>query len=509
MSVRLKIALTILLAGLFTAMGVVVVVVLAFQRFENESAYQRAHAFLQRVASQHPEMLETQRTAPEDVSSFLRNLVLYEPDVSLYLLDAQGRVLASSGDAVFASDERVPLAPVQQATRPEPMTYVMGVDPADPSRQVIVAARPMYEPAIRPAQRADGYLYLVCLPTPFDPARMNALLGTVAQPGLLIILLLVVGMAVLAAWVTATITRPLARLTAAVRSVTREGLDGTLPGAVSAPLAQVPGTEARDEFGQLARGMDAMLQTLRLQWGRLRRLDHFRREGVSNLSHDLRSPLTATVACLETLENQWAAPGADASQRELLKVALRNTHNAARMVRSLGDLALLDEPEFKLHTSGLDMAELLGDVAMRFAARAQARGVTLVAQEPVMPVVAEVDNELLERALANLVDNALKFCGPGAQVLLSARSDASRVMLTVQDSGPGIAPQEQAHLFDRFYQARQSTAPATGEGGKGLGLAIVKRIAELHGGTAAIDSLEGRGTAVTLTLPTTRTRHAA
>lgn len=162
MSVRLKIALTILLAGLLTAIGVVVTMVLAFQRFEYESAYQRGHAFLQRVSRQHPELLEVYRRQPDQVATFLRSLVLYEPDVHLYLLDTQGRVLASSGDTGIATDYRVPLAPVRDALDPKPMTYIMGTDPTNPTRPAIVAARALVEQAIRPAANADGFLYLVC-----------------------------------------------------------------------------------------------------------------------------------------------------------------------------------------------------------------------------------------------------------------------------------------------------------------------------------------------------------
>jgi len=133
------------------------------------------------------------------------------------------------------------------------------------------------------------------------------------------------------------------------------------------------------------------------------------------------------------------------------------------------------------------------------AARATAQGVTLTAQETALH--ARVDVELIERALANLVENSLKFTPTGGRITLQARQADGWLHLGVSDSGAGIAPADQPHLFDRFYQARHSAAPATGEGGKGLGLAIVKRIAELHGGTVGIDSREGTGTTVTLKLP--------
>jgi len=115
--------------------------------------------------------------------------------------------------------------------------------------------------------------------------------------------------------------------------------------------------------------------------------------------------------------------------------------------------------------------------------------------------VAGLDIELFERAVANLVDNALKFCAAGGHIVLSVRRVGDTVQVSVTDDGAGIAAAELPHLFDRFYQSRQSVAPATGEGGKGLGLAIVKRIAELHGGSVAVHSQPGHGTTATLSLP--------
>ncbi len=505
MSVRLKIALTIFLTGLLTAVGVVVTVLLAFQRFEHESTYYRADMFLQRVATLHPDMLAMQERFPQEFTGFLRNLVLFEPDTQLYLLGSDGTVLASTGDVRLAPGFKVTLGPVMEAIGSSPMPYVLGDDPERMDGSAVIAARPLRRSVIRNESSAAGYLYLVCHKANLPEGRWAVLKNTLAQPSLVLILAVVALSTLLACWVTAAVTRPLARLTALVSAVTQGGLEKTAAQAASVPDMAV--SDSRDEFGQLGTGIATMLTALRKQWSTLRQLDHFRREGVSNLSHDLRSPLTATAACLETLENRWAGDNARAADRQLLEVARRNTHNAARLVQSLGDLAQLDEPAFKLRREVMDVAELLGDVALRFTERAARQGVLIIgsadgcAPTPGLAPLAAVDVELFERAIANLVDNALKFCPAGASITLNALAAGDEVQVSVSDTGPGIAAADVPHLFDRFYQSRQSVAPATGEGGKGLGLAIVKRIVELHGGQVDVTSLAGAGTRVRLVLP--------
>ena len=512
MSVRLKIALTIFLTGLLTAVGVVITVLLAFQRFEHESTYYRADMFLQRVVTLHPDILAMQERFPQEFTGFLRNLVLFEPDTQLYLLGSDGTVLASTGDVQLPPGFKVTLGPVMEAIGTTPMPYVLGDDPERMDSSAVIAARPLRRAVIRNESSAAGYLYLVGHKANLPEGRWAVLKNTLAQPSLVLILAVVALSTLLAAWVTAAVTRPLARLTALVSAVTQGGLEKTAAQAASVPNLAV--SDSRDEFGQLGTGIAAMLATLRKQWSTLRQLDHFRREGVSNLSHDLRSPLTATAACLETLENRWAGDNARAADRQLLEVARRNTHNAARLVQSLGDLAQLDEPAFKLRREVMDVAELLGDVALRFTERAARQGVLIVggadggvdggASTKGLSPLAAVDVELLERAIANLVDNALKFCPAGATITLNAVATGDEVQVSVSDTGPGIPAADLPHLFDRFYQSRQSVAPATGEGGKGLGLAIVKRIVELHGGQVDVTSLAGAGTRVRFMLPRAR-----
>jgi signal transduction histidine kinase len=430
-------------------------------------------------------------------------MVLFEPDTQLYLLDLKGTVLASSGTVKLKSGFRVAIEPVLKAVGQPDAAYVMGDDPERMDADAVVAVQPVRRVMIRPDAPVVGYLYLVLHTEQLPADRWAALRMSATRPAIWLVGAIVTFTTLLAVLIIVSVTRPLRRLTDAVATISQRGLDESGEDAAQAEFAAIE--KSNDEFGQLKSAFDMMLETLRRQWGELRRLDHFRREGVSNLSHDLRSPLTATVACLETLEARWSRETATQDDdRRLVEIALRNTRNAARLVQSLGDLAKLDEPEFSLRAEVVDTGELLGDICLRFADRAARQGVGLRALEPeggAAPPFAKVDVELFERAVANLVDNALKFCAAGAQITLAACVEADRVSIRVADSGPGIAPADLPHLFDRFYQSRQSVAPATGEGGKGLGLAIVKRIAELHGGDVAVSSTPGRGTEVVLSVP--------
>lgn len=536
MNVRTKLALTVVATGLLTALGVILTVVLAFARFEHESAYDRAHVFLGRVLQNYDNILELQERRPEEFEAWLRNLVLFEADTQLYLLSADGTVLASTGSAQLPPGFKVALAPVKEAAASAEggtrMPYVMGDDPEHMSSDAVIAARALRRATIRQTEPVAGYLYLVCHKPPLPPGRLQVFRSSFAGPALGVVSLVVLLTTLLAWWATAAVVRPLRRLSADVAQVARDGLgveasQEPLPMLGEAAATQVSGRQ--DEFGQLSLGFGRMLATLRLQWQALRRLDHFRREGVSNLSHDLRSPLTATVACLETLEQRWAQQSDRLDDRRLVEVALRNTRNAAQMVRSLGDLAQLDEPEFKLHTEVLDVGELLGDIRMRFAQRAAQQQVTLEFQEAnqetpdTPPPFAALDIELFERAVANVVDNALKFAPAGASVVLSATvlasgppsaasassSDWQWVKVSVADTGPGIAAADLPHLFDRFYQSRHSVAPASSLEGKGLGLAIVKRIVELHQGHVEVSSTVGQGTRVDLFVPFAVSKHRA
>jgi signal transduction histidine kinase len=502
MSVRLKLALTIFATGLVTALLAVATVVYAFQRFENETAYRRGMAFLARVVGMYDNIFDMHERSPEEFQRWLRGLVLYAPDTELYLLDAAGAIVAKTGPTPLKPGARVALGPVRESIERMDASYVMGDDPERMDAGAVIVAKPVRRAVAQPGAPNAGYLYLVLHTQQLPADRIDVLRSSFARPAMVGVVAVVAFTTLLALLIISAVTKPLRALTEAVATLSQRGL---AEGLTVAPTSPLP-APTKDEFGRLTGAFEMLLDVCRRQWNALRRTDHFRREGVSNLSHDLRSPLTATVACLETLEARWTGAGERADDRRLVEIALRNARNAGAMVRSLGDLAKLDEPEYDLRPEAVDVDELLDDIVLRFAERAAQQGVVLRALPAAdggaaAPLHARIDVELFERAIANLIDNALKFCPRGSNVTLAARRRDAQVEVSVADDGPGIAAADLPQLFDRFYQSRSSAAPASADTGRGLGLAIVKRIVELHAGEVAVESSVGAGTRVTTRWP--------
>ena len=150
-----------------------------------------------------------------------------------------------------------------------------------------------------------------------------------------------------------------------------------------------------------------------------------------------------------------------------------------------------------MHFAQIDASALITDTVRRFGQQAERAGLTLSAEVPAGPLPIIGDAERLERALGNLVANALKFTAPGGSVTLSAEATDGNVAISVSDTGIGIDAEQQGRVFERFYKADRGRGGA----GIGLGLAIVKHIALAHEGTVSVESRAGRGSTFTMRLP--------
>ena len=228
---------------------------------------------------------------------------------------------------------------------------------------------------------------------------------------------------------------------------------------------------------------------------RLRQLDTTRREFISNVSHEFRSPLASVKAAVETLEN-----GALAEPEVARDFIRRINEDVGRMTSMAGDLlelSRLESGQEPMHLYSMDLRPLLEDVRTGFTALAESRGISVDAKydENVPPVMADQDK--LRQALVNLLDNAVKFTPDAGRIILAAEEDGDGVRVQVRNTGRGIAPEHLPHVFERFYKADRSRR----DGGTGLGLAIVKHIVQLHGAEVTVLSREGEGATFTFSLP--------
>ena len=233
------------------------------------------------------------------------------------------------------------------------------------------------------------------------------------------------------------------------------------------------------------------------QLAEMRRVEGFRRDFVANLTHELKTPLTGILGAVDLLDGEDALP--PAASRKLFGLLRGETKRLNALVQDVLSLARLEQDQNALHRAfaPADLGDIVRSVQSRLLPKADAAGVRLVlAAAP--SVTIPCDARLVEQALANLVENALRHSGSPDVVLALAVRDGHAV-LSVEDHGAGIPPEHRARVFERVYRVDKGRSRETG--GTGLGLAIVKHIAQLHGGIATLVPSVGGGCRFEMSLP--------
>jgi signal transduction histidine kinase len=309
-----------------------------------------------------------------------------------------------------------------------------------------------------------------------DLGRMLSLPGT---------LLLVLGTTTAAAFIFAPARRRLRALEAAT---IRLGA-----GDLSARAREGGG----DEIAHVAGAFNRMALDLAARDEALRTVDRLRRQMLADVSHELKTPLTAMRGCLETLRMKDLELDPFTRERYFQTIE-RETLRLDRIVQDLVDLARLENGVGAMEVRVFATERVFEHVVARHEAEAARRGIALRVSvgEGADQIVADPDR--IEQVVENLVANALRFTPSGGGIDLSSRLDGELVIVAVVDSGEGIAAQHLAHVFDRFYKADSSRA--RDQNGSGLGLSISKAIVERHHGRIEVTSVPGR-TSFTISLP--------
>jgi signal transduction histidine kinase len=371
-------------------------------------------------------------------------------------------VMADGRDAALGA---TPLAPPIRAQAME----ALGGPPQAPR----VPGGPTGPVVTAPIQVAGQLRGLVVLPPPAPRGAFSEVGRLLSLPGTIVIL---VGAATVGALVVAPLRRRLRALERAAGRIGGGELDVRADDA------------GRDEIARLAAAFNRMSGQLAARTEALSAADRMRRQMVADISHELRTPLTAMRGYLDTLAMPAVTLDTDTRAR-YLETTRQEVQRLERIVADLLELARAEEGGLTIEPRVVATERVFAHVVRRFEREAQAAGVALEAEVAASADQLFADPGRLEQVLSNLVANALRHTPAGGSIRLEARRDGADHVLTVRDTGHGIAAAHLPHVFDRFFKADAArTRDATGSG---LGLSIVRAIVERHGGTVTVESRPG------------------
>ena len=278
-------------------------------------------------------------------------------------------------------------------------------------------------------------------------------------------------------WLAREALTPVEVLTATAEQISAPSLKTRM--ALDAPY---------EEFERLARVFNAMLD-------RLHQVFEGQRRFIADAAHEIRTPLTVIKGTIEvSLQSTRSAD----DYRNALVTNLGQVERLSTLTRSLLTLAEFSSDRPPLTITPLALESLVQDLAKELTPLAEDRKIRLTVDAQPVPLI-KGDAGRLTQLLINLLDNALAHTPPDGRIMVRLRPSRERVVMAVEDTGSGIAPEHLPRVFERFYRA--DPARARESGGTGLGLAIVKEIAEAHGGTVGVESTLGKGSVFTITLP--------
>jgi signal transduction histidine kinase len=413
-------------------------------------------------------------------------LMLLGPAYEIYTLDVNGKILMYSADPGLVRSQVVNLAPLKKflvgASLP-----LYGDDPRDPAGSNIFSVAEIVDAT----GAVNAYLYVIlrsqqqaAVEQRFawlgleNHVRNFALVGLVFTALTLLILF-------------AKLTRPLRSLNktmAHLRSNDFKHSDNV----------QLPrlSSWASPEVVQLHHSFDDLMKVVTAQFKQIKDEERLRRELLSHITHDLKTPLAALQGYLET----WLLQHPQGTGHTYLEVALRNAEQLNTLVDQLVELARLEGGVETLRLESIAIAELAQDVLSKFALRAEKLGVDLdvTPRDPTLMIRADIGK--LERILTNLIDNALRHTPAGGMISIElSRSDNDIMLITVRDTGLGIAQEDLERIFEPNFRGNHGFADNAVH--LGLGLAIVRRLLDLHKTRIRVQSELGVGSAFKFGLP--------
>ncbi len=478
--------LVAVLLGLLLGLGAILITINFYstKRYEEE-VVQRLNRALASSLVAEDVLLDDGEVNEEALEHIFHTLMIINPSIEVYLLDLEGQVVQHSSPGKVRRDS-IDIEPIKAFMADGADLPILGDDPRDESRLKIFSASP-----IMVEDRYEGYLYVVLASEAYDSVVQRLQTSHILRLSVVMTLVALVLAGIAGVILFSHLTRRLRILAGVVDSFRRS--DFSTP----VRLEKRPGNG--DEIDTLTESFEGMSDRIIQQVRSLKQTDELRRELVANVSHDLRTPLASLTGYIETLQLKEGRL-TDEERDQYLAVARRQSERLGTLVEELFELARLESRDMKPELEPFPLPELVQDVVLDFQLEAEKKRVSLKLDRPTEVPLVSADIGLIQRALSNLIGNALKHTEEGGRVSVFIEPLIDKVAVRIEDTGCGIPDAELEQIFDRFYQARNHGEEQSTAGG--LGLAIVKRILELHGSAVEAASTVGKGTVFTFSLET-------
>jgi signal transduction histidine kinase len=459
-------------------------------RLYYEEITQRLNASIAMYVTGEMQLIENGEVDREALALLGQRAMVINPTVEIYLLDPDGAILDHVMPADTVQTGQVELGPVLELVSGGAEMPLHGTDPRNLDRQKVFSAHPVMN-----GDRLEGYLYAVLGGQKFDELADSARSSYVQKLSLWALTAIAITAFLVGLLVFGLLTRRLTRLTREVNVFTESGFD---PDTVNPRLGDVDTSKNADEIGQLRVAFSRMSDKIREQVESLEETDRLRRELISNVSHDLRTPLASMHGYVETmlLKNDRLSEN---ERRNYLEITRKHSLHLRRLIGDLFELSKLEAAGVEPALEWFSLSELLHDVNQEFELQAKGKGVSIEVDAAQEACRVHADIGLIQRVLENLIRNALKYTPAGGAITISLDCRPDRVAVAVADTGCGIEEEELEHIFDRFYRNPRSNEGQ--EDSTGLGLAIVKRILDLHGSRITVTSQMNQGTRFEFDIP--------
>lgn len=450
-----------------------------------EELTQRLNAPIAMYVTGERTLIENGTPDLDSLGELAHQAMIINPTAEIYLLDVAGNILGHDLPERTVIRNRVDLEPIKQLIGGNARLPLRGDDPRSSiSRKVFSAAE------VRSGGQLQGYLYVVLGGEKYESLANDIDGSYINQISIFAIVAIVITTAAIGLLVFGLLTRRLKKLSREMQRVSDSGFD-------LAPEL-VASDSHGDEIDQLSQSFVDMSERIQDQLRQLKEDDRLRRELVSNISHDLRTPLSAMQGFLETLIIKGETLPKEARDR-YLRTARRHTLRLNELIGDLFELSKLDSATVTPNLEAFSVPELLQDVSQEFQLEAEAKEIKLAMNLDEDNPFTIGDIGLIQRVLENLVRNAIRFTPQGGEIILSVSKCPDSVAVAVSDTGCGIPDEDIPRIFDRFYRSENSDRARSGS--SGLGLAIVKRILDLHDSRITVVSKVDMGTRFEFELP--------